>query len=434
MTFDAREEKIDHGKVGKIRDALEQELGKEGIKLFDDLKEDEEDSWSCRDIEQFEERVYNEIKEDYGVERAENIVEKVKRIRLSSQLDRLEKESKNVDERRKRFDVLKTLGDICLNLNELDRAKNYYEEMYSLGKTLKRSGAVVSSLKSLAELYLFEGEIEKVKKKANDIIKKAKELGDDAGRAEGVRLAGIAAWRKENTQEALNYLERALELFKEEDLAEKVATVQRDLGDIYIAEEDHTKSIELYRKAADNFGEVGMIYEKIHLLQEIGMILSEIDQIEEAIESFEEAQKEANEHSFVNQEAWCIFNSGELYLEYNDLPEGRKKLEKAMNMFEEQKDLYGEAGTRLTYGKVLAKNEETKRSERNLKRAADLFDRLDLLDSKTEALYQLSSVQETLGYDERARRNLEEALKLSDSLDMEEIKDKIVEKLGELTK
>ncbi len=434
ISFDGSREKIDREKTEEIREILKRSLDKKGEKIFDDFKEGKKEELSLEDLEKFEERLYDEIKQSYGVEKAEDIVDRVKKVRLSIQLARLEKESKSKIVLRRRFEVLKDLGDVCLNLNELEGAKKHYEEMLSLSKTLGRGETVVSSLKSLAELYLFEGDIEKVKKKANEIIERGKELDDDVKRAEGIRLAGIAAWRKDNSQEALNYLKRALDLFKEEETTEKIATVQRDIGDIHIDEEDHEKGIEFYRKASEDYGEVGMIYERINLLQEIGMILSDTGEMERAIELFEKVEKEAGEHSLVNIKAWSILNSGELYIEEGDLTAGRKKLEKAVKMFEDQEDLYGEAGAKLAYGKALSKSGEEKEAERFLKRSVKLFDRLNILDSKTEGLYQLASAQKDLGEKEKARRNLEEALELSDSLNMGELKDEIVEKRERLTK
>ncbi len=417
----------------QIKEVLERELGVRGNKILEEFLNSKKEELSEEKIEDLEDRVFEKVKENYGIERAEEIVDSIKKIRLSNQLEESRESSKSRIQCQSRYEVLKELGNVCLNLNQLKEAENYFGKMFEISEELGREKMIIDSLVSEAELYLVMDELSKVEENVRKIIELSKESGDRVMEGEGIKLAGIIAWRKGDHQEGMNYLNDSLEIFKERGLKEKTASVYRELGDLHVDAEDYEKGVEYYEKAAEIFGAAEMFYERTNMLLEIGIILSEIEE-NGAIEYLQLAEEESLENSFFDFAAWSSLNLGEIYLEKNRCEKAEEKSRKALELFEKIGDKHGEGGAKLTLGRLIAGRGELLEAEIVLKDAINIFRKLGLPESEAEARYRLAEVQKEESKRNQAEANLEEALKIYDSLDITEMKEDIEKKLADLTK
>ncbi len=411
--------------IKEVEEILKEEFGGRGEKILDDVFEQCEDEL---DLFKLEDILYLKIKEiGYDIQRAEMVVDKIKKIRFSQEL------KKPSTDDRDELQILKKIGDVCVNLDELEEAEQHYQKMYSLSEERGQNGSVICALESLAELYLLKDKIEVVERNANEMIKRAKVLGEETLEAKGIKIAGIAAWRKHDGKEALNYLERALEIFKKKGMREEMGKVRRDMGDIYIDLGELQDGIEFYRKAADDFRGVGLNYERVSLLMEIGMILSDTGDYETAIKFLEKAQKESEEHLFNNHKAWCLFNLGELFLEKERYEEAENALKEAVELFVIQEDIHGEAGAKMAYGRWLLEKGKLEEAEYLFKEALNIFKKTGLLESQLSVHQYLSRIHKKKGNLKDARAELERSLQLADVLDLEDLKESIGKELEEIS-
>ncbi|MFW5945846.1 MAG: tetratricopeptide repeat protein [Candidatus Natronoplasma sp.] len=414
----------------QIKDLLERELGASSDELLEEFLDGKKDGINKDRVEELEDHIFEKVKEERGVEKAEEIVDEIKKIKLSEQLKELREKSKSKIQIRSRYEVLKRLGDVCVNLNHLEEAEDHFDEMLEISEEFVKKEMIIDSLQAKAELYLLLGELSKVEKNARRMIKLARESGDIVMEGKGIKLAGIVAWRKGDHREGMNYLKDSLEMFKK---GWRKASVYRELGDLHVDAGDYEESLEYYEKAAEVFGEAEMLYERVNMLLEVGMILSEIEK-DGTVKYLEAAEKEALENSFFDFAGWSSLNLGEIYLEDGRIKKAEEKSRIALELFEKVRDEHGKGGVELTLGRAIAVKGEVAEAERVLKDALTIFSKLGLSESQAEALYRLAQVQREKGDMDGAKTNLEEALKIYDGLDMAEMKAEIEEKLDDLTK
>jgi len=368
-----------------------------------------------------------------GIDKAEEVVDRIKKIRLSHQLKKLQEGSKSKIHYRNKYEVLKELGNVSLNLNQLEEAEVYFDEMLEVSEEFGKKEMIIDSLKMKAELYIVLDELKRVEDNARRMIELSRGSGNRVMEGEGIKLAGIVAWRKGDHREGINYLEDSLEIFKERGLKERTASVYRELGDLHVSVGDHEEGVRYYKKAAEDFGEAGMLYERVNMLLEIGIILTETER-KGAIEYLELAEEESLENSFFDFAGWSSLNLGEIFLEKGGCEKAEEKCWKALELFEKVGDAHGEGGAKLALGRTMACKSELSEAENVLKNALNIFRKLGLSESEAETCYRLAEVQKEKGELDKAEASLEEALKIYDSLDISEMKEEIEEELGDLTK
>lgn len=417
----------------QIKGELKRELGVFGIEILQEFLDSKKEKLSESHIEELEDHLFEKIKKERGFEKAEEVVDRIKKIRLLKELEGLREKSKSKIQYRSRYEVLKELGDVCLNLNQLSEAENYFEEMLEISEEFDRKEMILESLKLEAELYLIQDELSKVEENARRIIDLSRKSSDRILEGEGIKLAGIVAWRKGDNEEGKNYLNDALEIFEEKGLKEDTAAIYRELGDLHVSVENYERGVEYYEKAADLFGEAEMFYERANMLLEIGVILSERGN-EEALEYLKLVEQESMENCFFDFAGWSSLNLAEIYFEENSNQDAEEKARKALDLFKRVGDKHGEGGANLTLGRIIGVEGDLSEAERFLGEALNTFRRLELSESEAETLYRLAEVQKEMKKFDRAKTNLEEALKISDSLDMTEMKEKIEGELANLTK
>jgi len=384
--------------LNDIEKIVKQEIGSEGKTILDDVfREHGIDVEDLDDISRLEDILYEELRERFGIEKAETVADRMKKKRLSEELRQIRRDKKSEVRARRRFEILKELGELSLNLNELKEAEDHFDDLYALSESSGRDEMLAVALESLAELYIMENDTGKLEERAKEMIRLSKKIGDETVRAKGIRFAGLAAWRKSNLEEGLNYLKSSLDMFYEEEQMEEVAKVLRDIGDLHVMNGDLEQGIKCYREAAEEFGKVGMYYERVNLLMEIGMILSDTDEVEEAVKIFERAQSESEEHSFYDYRGWCLFNLGELYMEEGRWEAADNSLKEAISIFEGQKDADGEAGAKMAYGLSLIERGKLQEGEKMLKRALKIFRGADSPEPQVKTLFHLSKVQKQIG-------------------------------------
>ncbi len=419
--------------IVKIKEVLDQELGVQGIEILEDFLGDKKRELGEDKVEELEDHIFEKVVGEKGIERAEEVVDRIKKIRLSYQLKKLSEGNKSRIHHRKKYELLKELGNVSLNLNQLEETENYFNEMLKVSEELSKKEMIIDSLKSNAELYLVLNDLDRVEENARRMIELAGESGNKVMEGEGIKLAGIVSWRKGDHREGMNYLTDSLKIFEERDLDEKIASVYRELGDLHVSMEDHDKGVEYYKRAAEFFGRAVMLYERANMLLEIGIIKSEMGE-NEAVEYLELAEEESLENSFFDFAAWSSLNLGEIYLEEGTFKKAEDKSRSALELFQKVEDKHGEGGAKLTLGRSAAGKNELSEAEKILEEALSTFRKLELQESEAETRYRLAEIQKEKGKSELAEKNLEEALKIYDRLDMTEMKAEIEEKLDDLTK
>ncbi len=145
-------------------------------------------------------------------------------------------------------------------------------------------------------------------------------------------------WKEYDT--ALLYYEEALEFEKREINLERIAMLYNNIGLVYQAKKDYTKSIEFFRSSLSLLDEVGY-YEryKASTLNNQGLSFLELKLYDKAIEKFNLALSIHQKTKNISGERIVLQNIGDLYFKQRKLNEAEEYFQKAFDKGKNYNDI-----------------------------------------------------------------------------------------------
>ncbi|MFW5928730.1 MAG: tetratricopeptide repeat protein, partial [Thermoplasmatota archaeon] len=251
--------------ANKIRRTMLDELGDQGEKILN--KECNVIGKRLEDMDNGEitellDRIQEDVRYFRGVDKAKEVKNSIKKYQLLEKLDDVNKERESNVKIMKKFELSRDLGDTFVELGDMDKAEKYFNDMMKMADKLDKKDMMVDSYDKLAKVYLQKGDIQKAEETIKKGLELAKKSKYELGEGKCIRRAGIASWRKGDFEESIGYFKTALEIFEDHGDEDDVASVYKNLGDVYGEMEEYDKSEEHYQKAVDFYDKEGMEYEK----------------------------------------------------------------------------------------------------------------------------------------------------------------------------
>jgi tetratricopeptide (TPR) repeat protein len=232
-------------------------------------------------------------------------------------------------------------------------------------------------------------------------------------------------------ERAIEYLEKALQIYKELGDALGEAMTLNNLGRVYAelgsrerASGDYEQALHIYQEQGDPVGEGCS-------LNNLGWIYISLGKDEPAQEYFEQALSIFREVGDRKGEAETLNNLGRVYEDLKQGEQAQAYYEQALSIFREERDLKGEAWSLNNLGKVYRKLGHYEQSLQYLEQALQIRREIDRR-GEGRTLKNLGTAYEKLGNKQLAMQYYKEALNIAQEVEDHEGQGKTLRNLGKM--
>jgi tetratricopeptide (TPR) repeat protein len=232
-------------------------------------------------------------------------------------------------------------------------------------------------------------------------------------------------------ERAMEYLENALHIYKEQEDALGEAMTLNELGRVYAelgsrerARGDYEQALHIYQEQGDSVGEGCS-------LNNLGWIYITLGMDEHAQEYYERALSIFREVRDRRGEAETLNNLGRVYEDLGQREQAQVYYEEALSIFSEEGDRKGEGWSLNNLGKVYRKLRQYEQSMHYLEQALQIRKEIDRR-GEGRTLKNLGTVHEMLGNKQQAMQYYQEALQIAQEVEDREGQGKTLRNLGKL--
>src|SRR6056297_108598 len=155
---------------------------------------------------------------------------------------------------------LNNIGLIYLRRNIYDSAFFYIHKSYEINKKYDYKNDLASSLNNLGAIYNYRGLYKKALEVYLESLKILNELDADLAHVASVENnIGAILLTQKNYSKAQEYLQNALEKYKQVRDTFKIASTLSNLGNIYSEKKQYKKAIDYYFKAVSRYKDIGYL-------------------------------------------------------------------------------------------------------------------------------------------------------------------------------
>lgn len=246
--------------------------------------------------------------------------------------------------------------------------------------------------------------------------KQAQELYENmqntAGLADTLRGLGYCLWRYGSFESAVDLYRQAMDLATNLGDPVLVAQVSIEMGNLYSNKAEIQAAREAYNRAIDILQPLRAAKDLARVLNNLGDSYLVTKEWEEAIRYFERCQEVAEAAGSQYYVAWGLFNAAKAYAMLDKLEIAENNSNRSLQMCEALDDKIGISANLRNYGIIARKRGEFTKAIAAHKKGLDLLDDLNIafdfaLDSR-----ELAETYLEMGDSEGARRVLEKALRI----------------------
>ena len=182
-----------------------------------------------------------------------------------------------------------------------------------------------------------------------------RELGDFGGEAQtAIALATAHLTMHGPSEDALRYMQHAVDLLQPAGATSMLATALNNLGEVYLGLGNLAAAEDCYIQARDISRDTGG-YVEGHALHNLGRVYQSLGRLDEAVASFEGARRRHRASGTLFGEARALKHLGELHTQTGDLDGARTSLAEALRIFEQIGDQAEVAETEPLLAAVVAR-------------------------------------------------------------------------------
>jgi tetratricopeptide (TPR) repeat protein len=318
--------------------------------------------------------------------------------------------------KRRQYSDVEPLVEAVWQLCQAEQWQEAYTLMEREGifATLKRSG----SNAILLELYLLLFPLDKWHPQRSQEPRIYNELGVI------YRMLGRMKY-------ALEFLEKALQIYTEEGNHLGQGRVLNDLGRVFVdlgnekqAQNNYEQALYLYQQQEYLPGEGSALNNLGWVSITLGQSMQAQKYYEQALSIFREIGDRIGEGATLN-------NLGRVYEDLGQGEQAQAYYEQALSIFREERDRKGEAWSLNNLGKVYRKLKQYEQSLQYLEQALQIRREIDRR-GEGRTLKNLGTVHEKLGNKQQAMHYYQEALKIAQEIEDHEGQGKTLRNLGKL--
>ncbi len=147
--------------------------------------------------------------------------------------------------------ILNIMGNISWKRGELDKAKEYFEQIRKVGEQLNEPILIADALYGIGVVYIKRGELDKAEELTKKCIAIKRELGDSKGLAAALNNLGLIQRWKGNPDYAEELMQESYKLRLNIGYLPHIAASLNNLGLIYERKGDLKKAEKYYKLSLD---------------------------------------------------------------------------------------------------------------------------------------------------------------------------------------
>ena len=318
-------------------------------------------------------------------------------------------------------ELLRTVGNACLYMNDYDKASEYYREAVNICEKIQDINGIALNYYNIALIYNIQSkyyyELELLQKAAlawKQIGYSGRIITVNKGIVSLLESIGEFQLAMEYAEEALNISIETGNRMEEAILYDILAGNSKAMGDVGKMEEYYKKSLNIFEE----------LDEQVQLARVTHNYALNIysDNPETSIDLLQKSAVMFEKMSPNDKSLYEIYNNiANLFVDENRIDSVRYYKEKALEKAVLSDNSQTMAEAYITTGNFYMNNGNIKRAEKDFRNAYDIALKKGLIDKQSNALSGLSSVNYLKGDYKTAAEYLQKHKIVNDSLNMEEI-------------
>lgn len=249
-----------------------------------------------------------------------------------------------------------------------------------------------------------------------EVLKEYKE-----GEAEILINIATLYFEEESTEESLNYLEKAIEIYDELEYMEKKALVMDIMGDIYSNTNQERTALEYYKEAFKLYSEADSDAKDDILLKinETEIILKSVESSAKQFKVKKEDLPPVNiitdDYNYISKNIHDIIeilDGANTYMSYANKENAKEELKNAYEMSSGIGDTNAQATILTIMGNVLLKNSQPVEALTDFKKAFETFKQTNNLTGEAVALLLIGTTYYITGNTDNVADNFRKAMEL----------------------
>ena len=320
------------------------------------------------------------------------------------------RDARRVGDRSGEANCLKSLGDLQMRVDDLEGAKQSYEEALPIYREIRDRLGEANCLQSLGDLQMRVDDLEGAKQSYEEALPIYREIRDRLGKANCLKSLGDLQRRVSDLEGAKQSYEEALPIYREIRARLGEANCLKSLGDLQMrvddlegAKQSYEEALPIYREIRDRLGEA-------NCLKSLGDLQMRVSDLEGAKQSYEEALLIYREIRARLGEANCLQSLGDLQRRVSDLEGAKQSYEEALPIYREIRDRLGEANCLKSLGDLQRRVSDLEGAKQSYEEALPIYREIRDRLGEANCLQSLGDLQMRVDDLEGAKQSYEEAL------------------------
>jgi LuxR family transcriptional regulator, maltose regulon positive regulatory protein len=158
--------------------------------------------------------------------------------------------------------------------------------------------------------------------------------------AEAMRAKGSTFFQQGKWNEALNWLEQSLKIYRDNNRSQDIARIQVEIGAVADALGNYSAAEKSYQESLRYWQSIGDSMWQANLLNNLGFLQHSIGEYETAFTNLEKALQYANLNGNLRMEGYSLASIGDLYRDLEAYQEAEDAFQKASQIAKLIKDSY----------------------------------------------------------------------------------------------
>ncbi len=251
---------------------------------------------------------------------------------------------------------------------------------------------------------------------AERALKLSQELSYDSGVAKAKRVLGVAYWTLGEPKLALEYLTESQKKYAEINDEAGYANSLMNTGMVYADLEDFKRALEIYDRAIEKFSQLNLKQRVATTFTKIGSVLILQNKLYDAKEYLTNALNMHSESDFTYGMAEAHNKLGELFLLQNELEQATHHISRAIVMSKRINDEDGLIGGLIQFGKLLVIKKDFEAARIHFNLALDKANKKKLRKYQLEAYKELKILNKQEGKLKESLEYYDKFIALKDSI------------------
>jgi len=305
---------------------------------------------------------------------------------------------------------------IYLDFNVYEEGKKCIEEILRLAKESGNQYWRIVALNYSGWIYYIQGNHPEALKCYEEVLQIAEKLGNLGGKATALHNIGLIYEIREDYNKTLDIYEEALKITEQLRDPEGKVSCLLDIGGIYEKKGNYSKTLKLYEEALKIAGNIGNLNQKATCLRYIASIYFKNEDYDNSLKKVEEALKIDEQLGNLLGKAYCFKIIGLLYRVRGNYNKALKYLEETLRHQEQSGYLEGQNDTLSCIATIHYDQENYEEALKGFGKSYQIAERLGDLASKSRCLNNIGEILRAKGEYPEALKRYEEALKIVEQL------------------